>query len=110
MSQFCVSGLKPPFPRNRMHVFEADKRSRLAHIQVDFDATEKKEFKVVLQKRGERVKETGEFVKKDVTDQTSLEMNEGDRAFFMLTSEPNGIANVSISYEITQPRKTGSNK
>jgi len=110
MSQFAVSGITPPFPRNRIHVFEADKRCRLTHVSLEFDATEKKKFRLILQKRGERIKETGEFVKEDVTDQTAFELNEGDRVLFMLVSEPNGINNVSIAYEITQPKRTGTDK
>jgi len=110
MAQIAITKLEPPYPQGRIHVYVAEKRCRLYKIKVEFDSIEAEKYAIVIQRQGQRDKETGAFIQDNVTEQSSFELNQGDKALFMLTSTPYGIASVNVSYSVGNPKKTGSNK
>ena len=105
MARVEIKGLTPPFARGRMHTFTADKRCALRDLEVTFNSTEPKAYAIVMQRRGERVKETGEFVQRDITGQKSVNMKTGDRVIFLLKDSPIGIEGVDITYSTGKAKK-----
>ena len=100
MAKIILRDLRPPYPGNRISLFEAEEDCLISGISYDVNANEPKKFEELIV-----------FPRKDSTGNKNrkpegkrFKMHKGEILYFILKDSPINVVDVTLHFSVTKPK------